>query len=761
MKYATILLTAAVVLAAMMPTACAAPAKDPLLDMLPADTLFCVRINQFNTSLGKMDQYLTGASPLPFSLAMLAGMQMAGIVGDPMLTGIDREGTFAAVGMELDDKTIDMSIVVPMTDYEAFIKNNPNCKPSDTAGATLLAAQNSPVGALLMMPLPGGKYALVNSEDSADALVSLHTKLTAKTTALSASLDAGQTAQAAAAPLWAYLNVARLYALYGDMLIEAMETAMAEMPEQTAGEQALEMNRQMAAAMIKILFGQADSLTLALTPEPAILSLEKVFTAKKGTDLAALLTADPNAAKEFTLAGFASDSDAVNMVAKLNRPMLEKLNPLMLDIIKKAMAEKWTDADAQLLAALADKSLKAMGKEMFVSFSYGAGQPPFAMRQTVYVNTPDFVKQTADEGVAIANKLYTAMGLPMTLAITPDEESYMNTTISKVAVTLGNTDEPAAQAIAQMYGKDGLSYYTAQKDDLLFVTLAPNAKESIKAMIDAPQDKPAAGDLQKAMTILGDTAQKADLVAGVNYLKLAKGFMGMADQMSQTMGEGQTPPMLAAMASAMDVPTQSCMAAAATAADGKITARLMLPKQHLSEIMNAVMKVQQLMIQQQMQEQPAPQPLQNGESSAEDTQDPLQSWIGKPAPALQMVDMQGKKYTLAELKGKKVVLDFWATWCPPCKKMIPELNTLRDQLKADDVVILGLSDEPIDRLNKFTKDNKMNYPIISYGQEMPIPFSAVTGLPTTFLIDAQGVIRNVLVGYHTTDELKAALGEMK
>ena len=61
---------------------------DPLLNMVPDDALFCLRINELNASLGRMDQYLMGASPLPVSLVMLVNMQIAGIVGDPMLTGL-------------------------------------------------------------------------------------------------------------------------------------------------------------------------------------------------------------------------------------------------------------------------------------------------------------------------------------------------------------------------------------------------------------------------------------------------------------------------------------------------------------------------------------------------------------------------------------------------------------------------------------------------------------------------------------------------
>src|SRR5210317_1305532 len=68
---------------------------DTLLKMLPGDCMFCVRVNNFNGSLGKLDAYMAGASPIPVSLAMLANLQLGSMIGDPMLTGIDQGGDFA------------------------------------------------------------------------------------------------------------------------------------------------------------------------------------------------------------------------------------------------------------------------------------------------------------------------------------------------------------------------------------------------------------------------------------------------------------------------------------------------------------------------------------------------------------------------------------------------------------------------------------------------------------------------------------------
>jgi peroxiredoxin len=417
--------------------------------------------------------------------------------------------------------------------------------------------------------------------------------------------------------------------------------------------------------------------------------------------------------------------------------------------------------------ALAEKSLKAMGKEVFVSFSYGAGQPPFKMREVIAMNEPDFFKTFAAEGITAANSFYKTLKMPATLVYQPGVETYKNVSIDAVSVKfdVADSNDLAMKEVAKIYGPDGLSYYVAQKDKLAFIAFGPDSKNSLKTLIDTPTDKAVGGDLKTAMTILGPDAQKADMIGSINYIKLAKGGMNMVSQM----GGPEAPGMFSEMAKAMDVPTQSCMAVSATVAKGKINSRLALPKQHLIEIISAAMKIQMQMMQQQNSTSGgmmggAPQPVTPASSlqpmSAE-PKNPLEEWIGKPAPDLKMTDLQGNTISIAGLKGKKIVVDFWATWCPPCKQMIPAMIELRNSIAPEKLAILAVSNEPVDRLNKFAKDYKLNYTVIASGNEMPSPYGAVAVLPTTFFIDSSGTIRHILIGSHELADLKAAIDGMK
>lgn len=764
----------AAAIAPFQPAATAA-ANDTLLEMIPADVVFCVRINQFNTALGRMDQYLAGASPVPVSLIMLANMQLAGIVGDPALTGIDRNGTFSLVGF-VSETGVEMAVLAPVTSYEEFIQN-PACSATDRPNLTLLSAPSSPVGPLAIMPAPSGQFALVGPEFDQDNLLKVHQRLAAGGAKLASRLDVEQVAQATAAPAWAFVNVAHLYDLFGPMAIEGIGSIMAEMPEGEAFSEMFEQGLPVLSEAVQLFWGQADALTLALTPEPSVANLDITFRAKNGSELGGMLVADPQGRPGFMLAGYADDAAAINAVIKNNRPLVEKLFKKFANILEANSNDKPLPEGLDQLFAYMEKAIGAMGSETFFSYNYTAGFPPFMMRQAQHTSDPSFYKEGLQEGFAAANSFYAGLDLPINLQFDQQMETYKTIQIDRFQMIFSNDqDDDELDILTQMYGQEGFTYYMAQKDDLIFTTFGPNAVNDIKSMIDTTSAAAPAGELQKAITILGPTARQADMLVSVNYLKLVKGLMGTVAQTVGPMGMGD---MFSMMAQAMDIQTQSCMAAGIRIADGKIASRVALPKQHLTEIITAAMQIQQHITQQQMAmmqsqggmgggmmggmagQPESTSPFAAPTPPAAQRTDPLQAWVGQPTPDLKMTDLQGNAVSLADLKGKKIVLDFWATWCPPCKDMIPDLIALRQSYATNQLVILGISNEPIDRLNKFAKDYQMNYPVVPHSGPMPDPYSKVTGLPTTFFIDSTGVIRHVLVGYHEKAEIKAAIDSLQ
>ncbi len=109
--------------------------------------------------------------------------------------------------------------------------------------------------------------------------------------------------------------------------------------------------------------------------------------------------------------------------------------------------------------------------------------------------------------------------------------------------------------------------------------------------------------------------------------------------------------------------------------------------------------------------------------------------------------------TLEKLKGKVVVVEFWATWCPPCRKSIPHLAELHEKRGKDGLVIVGLSDESKDTVEAFAKKTPMPY-IVGYGSPTGDAYG-VTGIPTAFLIGTDGVL--LWSGHPMDPEFDAAI----
>ena len=129
------------------------------------------------------------------------------------------------------------------------------------------------------------------------------------------------------------------------------------------------------------------------------------------------------------------------------------------------------------------------------------------------------------------------------------------------------------------------------------------------------------------------------------------------------------------------------------------------------------------------------------------------------APDLVLKDIAGKEVRLSDYRGKVVALNFWATWCGPCKLETPWLVELREQYHKQGFEIIGVSVDSLDEydpadISAFTKKYKVSYPVVMATKEMVSAFGPVTGLPTTLVIDRQGKIRHRHRGLISFDDLK-------
>lgn len=130
---------------------------------------------------------------------------------------------------------------------------------------------------------------------------------------------------------------------------------------------------------------------------------------------------------------------------------------------------------------------------------------------------------------------------------------------------------------------------------------------------------------------------------------------------------------------------------------------------------------------------------------------------GKPAPDFTLKTLDGKEVKLSSLKGRRVVLDFWATWCPPCVRALPEINELHHALKNKGVQIYAINvGEEQAQVQNFLRQQKLDLPVLLDGDENVMRQYGIEAIPTTILIRPDGTVHKVFTGMPPggKDELK-------
>ena len=127
---------------------------------------------------------------------------------------------------------------------------------------------------------------------------------------------------------------------------------------------------------------------------------------------------------------------------------------------------------------------------------------------------------------------------------------------------------------------------------------------------------------------------------------------------------------------------------------------------------------------------------------------------GQPAPDVTLPDIQDGKpaITLSELRGKTVYVDFWASWCAPCLRSMPLINELYAQYRDQGFEVIAINvDDPIEDGREFLLDTPLDYLIAADTKNEVLELYGVRGMPTSFLVDSEGVVRMVHMGFRDND----------
>ena len=581
-------------------------AGDQLLKMIPAESLFCVRVNHFEYTLSQIDQFLAGVSPMPIGISILARMQFAKVLGSPQLNGVDMNGSFAVFGAIPPGEPTQTNPVskvfigglVPVTDYKQFISGNPNCGQPDEKGVSKITSNGTPI----MLVTQAGNYALISWANDYDKLVLMAKVISASEAAgLASTLDATEAKLAMTEPIWVYGNVQQASKTFGTVVsgkIEEFQTKMKSIKAQdpnTPPMMNIDNIVNMYAGILETLMKETQYLSIAINPKPNVLNITKTISAVPGTDMANMFAADTSANQENKLLGYLEDGAMMNFSFKINSSFWKQFYIKSIDLLAVMAGESMTVEDITRMKALAADATDCVGGPIACSASIDIKtKPPFVAKYVIAVKDKEKFNRLIEEAMQMFNTsgimdFYKDMGIETSLTIQRGVDLYKDISIDSAKFTMKSTDanSPQGQMINAMYG-GGFDYRWGMVDGLWVCTIGGNADLAIHELIDqvkAGGPKQIGNEMKAALALLPE-ADKADFVVTYNILRWFK-IIGAIMPMPMPIPIPQ-----------MDIPTKSNIVFAGKAGNGKMVVDIALPKKHLTEIVASVF---QMMMQQQKQ----------------------------------------------------------------------------------------------------------------------------------------------------------------
>ncbi len=624
---------AAIILALCVPSFVQGADKgDAVLSIIPADSIFCVRINNLNQATGNLDQYIIGVSPMPVSTAGLIKGQLGMMFGNFELKGFDVNGSFAAFATAESGQTEpDIYILLPVTDYSQLTDPNFRVSPPDTNGIS--AVGMGPSGQFFISKVRS--FAMMSKDyrklSSMAGLMS-----GAKFTNLASSLDTAQAKQSSNEPIWAYANMVKISSVYKTQISDGLEEMRKHLadPGMTVQSQIdnlektkkqmtvkdpnspmiasfnaqieslktqkaqAQKNPAFMAGLANAFVGyakdfvhQSKSITLSCNPKPAVLNFRVGLDALPGTEMAGMLVAE-GAAKNNPFVGYTEDGAAMNLVGRINHPAYKKLNAKAVDLIMLMTGKDANDPNIVKAKKLCDDYVNAMGDFIVCSFKINPGaKPMFDAKYVLEVKDANAFNKVTNEFVqtwagGAFGDLYKKMGMETGFTVKPGAENYKGVSIDVAKLSMKFTDinSPQAKMLEAMYGS-GFEYRWAVVNGLWVCRISsdPNAIYKLIDQVKAGTPSQVCSEMQKAIAVIPDADSK-DAIVTYNYLRLMK-MMSAMGTMPFTMP---------------DVPSKSNLVFAAKVDNGSFALDFALPKEHLSEMMMAF----QMIMQQQMQTKP-------------------------------------------------------------------------------------------------------------------------------------------------------------
>lgn len=591
-KFKTIGLVVMAVLASMLMPA----VQGGVLDVVPADAMVCVRINNLDTSLGMMDQFIAGASPMPMGLTMLARMQLAGVLGDPTLNNVNTGGEFAffltAKNGGDGEPEVFTGLLVPITDYKKFVDENPNCGTADAKGVSKISPPNQNGGPQMLIA-KAGDFALLGEQSDYEKFVAALGSMKGK--GVAAGLTGTQKEASKNSPIWVHVNVQQASKVFAPMVDGFIEQGKAELANDP-GAPPVEI-LDFYSEMIDMIFREISSISISVSPKAEVLNAVFNLSAVPGTDMATFLKGDPAATKDKTLMRYMRDGSMMTMVCTLDSSQYRDSHVKMVELFGK-MSNGANEEEMAELKKLTMESLDAAEGPFVFSMKLGEGSSPFIIEEIFRVKDEKTYKRVQLDTMKLLSEgvigdFYRKFGINMDWT-SGDAAEYKGIEISKGRLGLKAIDPQGefGNAIDAVYG-GGFDMSWAVFDKMCVYTMGDNNEAATKKLIDevkAGGPKQMSAEIQDSIAHL-KSPDNADVIGTFNLVRM----IGMGSMITKNLG--------APMPSVDATSSSNIAFAGYSESDGSASFEIAFPKAHLMEIVNMMQMMQQKQMEQMQQMQ--------------------------------------------------------------------------------------------------------------------------------------------------------------
>ncbi len=508
------------------------PASTDPLSVIPADSLFCLRINKVSTTLGQVDQFLTGVSPVPMSVSLLAPMQLGKLLGSAEPKGINMAGDFAVFGLLPGGEQPNPSqigVLVPVTDYDQFAKGNPNVAPPDAQGILRIGEGEQKMFAAVKV----GSFALVTAASNQQALLEMKEWTSgAGVTPLSQRLTPDELKRSSSSPVWAYANVQTASKMFGPMIQAKLQEARKGM--EAAQKQGQPMPGQMgammdmSAGMLNVLMQGTQFASLSLDPSATAIRAGFAMAAVPNSEMANALQGSSGAPDQKFLQ-YLENGAIMNLVTAIDPASWNRLNNLYIDLMAKFLGKDPASEEVRNLKKLTTDATNAFTGSLAASFSADLNaKSPFRLREVVGVKDPQAFYRVLDEMPKMLQSglvvdLMKNFGMKFTFELKRKAETYKDVPIDaiKLGIQMTDVNSPEGKMLASMYGQ-GMEGRFAIVNNLLLYTVGQDAGPAVQKLIDQVKGggtQPVPSEVQAAMQLIPGS-EKAGFFATYNYLRV-------------------------------------------------------------------------------------------------------------------------------------------------------------------------------------------------------------------------------------------------